>query len=142
MMLGELDFFMILIHPPLAILGYGFTIIAFFSALKLLKSKSKNRRKVKRNDLRISLTIAWILTFLGLVTGMIWAEIAWGSFWSWDPKETATLLLFIPLTLAYLANLKRMSIKLQTALLAVCLLMIAITVSVSFLDIGLHSFGH
>ena len=38
---------------------------------------------------------AWLLTFLGLLTGMIWAQIAWGNYWSWDPKETMTLLLFL-----------------------------------------------
>ena len=25
---------------------------------------------------------------IGIVTGAIWADQAWGSWWSWDPKET------------------------------------------------------
>jgi cytochrome c-type biogenesis protein CcsB len=28
---------------------------------------------------------------LGVICGAIWAESAWGSFWSWDPKETTAL---------------------------------------------------
>lgn len=29
---------------------------------------------------------------LGIITGSIWAEYAWGSYWSWDPKETWALI--------------------------------------------------
>ena len=34
------------------------------------------------------------LTFV-IVTGAIWAERAWGSYWSWDPKETWSLITWI-----------------------------------------------
>lgn len=136
--MGELDSIFILVHPPLAILGYGFSIIALISCIKLIRREQKVREK----DLRISVTIAWVLTFLGLVTGMIWAQIAWGSFWSWDPKETATLFVFITLSLAFLANRKGLKPRHQLILLVVHVLTICAAVSVSFLDIGLHSFGH
>jgi cytochrome c-type biogenesis protein CcsB len=29
---------------------------------------------------------------LGIITGAIWAEYAWGRYWSWDPKETWSLI--------------------------------------------------
>ncbi len=29
---------------------------------------------------------------LTIVTGAFWAQQAWGRFWSWDPKETASLM--------------------------------------------------
>ena len=32
---------------------------------------------------------------LGIITGSIWANFAWGSFWSWDPKETWSLITII-----------------------------------------------
>jgi ABC-type transport system involved in cytochrome c biogenesis permease subunit len=28
---------------------------------------------------------------LTIILGAIWADIAWGRYWSWDPKETAAL---------------------------------------------------
>lgn len=31
------------------------------------------------------------LITLGLITGAVWANRTWGSYWSWDPKETAAL---------------------------------------------------
>ena len=30
------------------------------------------------------------MTF-GMLSGALWAEEAWGTYWSWDPKETASL---------------------------------------------------
>ncbi len=32
---------------------------------------------------------------LGILSGAVWAEQAWGSYWSWDPKETASLILWL-----------------------------------------------
>jgi cytochrome c-type biogenesis protein CcsB len=32
---------------------------------------------------------------LGIVTGSLWADLAWGSYWSWDPKETWSLITWI-----------------------------------------------
>jgi cytochrome c biogenesis factor len=138
---------MILIHPPLAILGYLFTILALKKAVQLFPRKGNDqgrkikKRKVKEKDLKISLTIAWWLTFFGLVTGMIWAQIAWGSFWSWDPKETATLFVFLTLTGAFLMYMKKMDIRWIVLMLALNVLTIIATVMVSFIDIGKHAFG-
>ncbi|MGA1792848.1 MAG: cytochrome c biogenesis protein CcsA [Thermoplasmatota archaeon] len=143
----ELNSLMILIHPPLAILGYLFTFLALKKAVQLYPRKGNDNgdrireKEVKEKDLRISLTIAWWLTFLGLVTGMIWAQLAWGSFWSWDPKETATLFVFLTLTAAFLLNMRKVNIKLVVLALVVNVLTVIATVSVSFVDIGLHSFG-
>jgi cytochrome c-type biogenesis protein CcsB len=32
--------------------------------------------------------LGFIFLTLGIVTGSVWAHYAWGSYWSWDPKET------------------------------------------------------
>ncbi|BAT70999.1 cytochrome c biogenesis protein [Thermosulfidibacter takaii ABI70S6] len=36
--------------------------------------------------------IGFPLLTLGIVTGAAWAHYAWGSYWSWDPKETWSLI--------------------------------------------------
>jgi ABC-type transport system involved in cytochrome c biogenesis permease subunit len=122
---------MLFIHPPLAIAGYVFVFL-FASALILAHNKEK---KVIRY---LGLT-TWLLTFSGLVTGMIWAQIAWGSYWSWDPKETSTLLLFLAVS-ANLASYHENKLKLATGLSVVSCLLSAITISTSFITAGLHSF--
>jgi cytochrome c-type biogenesis protein CcsB len=39
-----------------------------------------------------SVAIGFPLLTIGIITGAIWAEAAWGSYWSWDPKETWSLI--------------------------------------------------
>jgi len=82
MMLGRARY----VHPPLSILGYFFI---FLFAMSVFRRERKSRMR------DLCGYSAWLLTFLGLLTGMIWAQIAWGNYWSWDPKETMTLLLFL-----------------------------------------------
>jgi cytochrome c-type biogenesis protein CcsB len=38
---------------------------------------------------------AFSLLTIGIITGAIWAELAWGSYWSWDPKETWSLITWL-----------------------------------------------
>lgn len=42
-----------------------------------------------------SVVVGFIFLTLLIVTGSIWAEDAWGSWWSWDPKETWALITWI-----------------------------------------------
>jgi len=138
-MTHELESIFILIHPPLAILGYMFTFIAAKKMGQLIAGKKE--KKNRKMDLKISLTIAFWLTFAGLVTGMIWAKIAWGKFWSWDPKETATLAIFVTLALIYLMHLRKVNIKVQGIYMLINLLCIIGTISITFIGLGLHAFG-
>jgi cytochrome c-type biogenesis protein CcsB len=36
--------------------------------------------------------IGFIMLTLGIITGAVWANSAWGTYWSWDPKETWSLI--------------------------------------------------
>lgn len=40
-----------------------------------------------------------LFTIGALFAGAIWAQAAWGSFWSWDPKETGSLVVWLFYTL-------------------------------------------
>jgi cytochrome c-type biogenesis protein CcsB len=35
------------------------------------------------------------LLTLGIITGAAWANTAWGTYWSWDPKETWSLIVWL-----------------------------------------------
>jgi len=39
-----------------------------------------------------SIVIGFPMLSLGIITGAAWANYAWGSYWSWDPKETWSLI--------------------------------------------------
>jgi ABC-type transport system involved in cytochrome c biogenesis permease subunit len=38
---------------------------------------------------------------LAIITGAIWAQVAWGSYWSWDIKETWALMVWLVYTLFF-----------------------------------------
>ena len=42
-----------------------------------------------------SVALGFVFLTIGIMTGSIWAHYAWGSYWSWDPKETWSLVTWI-----------------------------------------------
>ncbi len=40
-------------------------------------------------DIRLLIYISYPLLTIGMLLGAFWGKIAWGHYWSWDPKETA-----------------------------------------------------
>ena len=83
--------------------------------------------------------LAWLFTFFGLATGIIWAQLAWGSYWSWDPKETMTLILFSVFSASLLFYFEN-KIKISKWLSLISCVLVIITVLISFILAGLHSF--
>ncbi|MBU3901985.1 MAG: cytochrome c biogenesis protein [Candidatus Thermoplasmatota archaeon] len=91
----NINHIMLYIHPPLAILGYIFIFANLTATLKYISDEQFKRHA------EITGLCAWFFVLSGIVSGMLWAQVAWGSYWSWDPKETSNLLLFLSTT-AYL----------------------------------------
>ena len=123
---------MLYVHPPLSITGFVFI---FLFALSLIRSRNFNLRSVKFFGV-----VAWLFTFLGLVTGMIWAQVAWGSYWSWDPKETLTLMLFLAVSVGEVAYFEKKRNTTRWLALVSCVLVMVTSLS-SFIIAGLHSFA-
>ena len=48
-----------------------------------------------------TITFGFLMLTVGTVTGAVWANEVWGSYWSWDPKETWALISW-PVYVAYL----------------------------------------
>ncbi len=53
-----------------------------------------NQRYLDELNYRIIL-FGFLLLSLGIITGSVWANSAWGSYWSWDPKETWSLITWL-----------------------------------------------
>lgn len=121
---------MILVHPPLAIAAY---VLTFLFAILLFRQKTGSRA------LNLCAFSSWLLALLGLLTGMLWAQIAWGSYWSWDPKETMTLLFFLAVS-GYLVAYYEQHMKLTKWLAVLSCLLVILTAFSSFIFAGLHSF--
>jgi ABC-type transport system involved in cytochrome c biogenesis permease subunit len=127
-----LNSYMLYIHPPLSIIGYVFI---FLFAIFLFRYGTIEKKVIR--NLGVA---AWVFTFLGLVTGMIWAQIAWGNYWSWDPKETLTLALFAFVSSAEVAYFEK-SPKLSKPLILVACVLTIITATSSLMIAGLHSYA-
>lgn len=95
------------VHVSAAVISYGAFAVSFaVSIAYLLKEKSgddgQSRLAQSLPSLKILDEITYKLIFVGLpfltimlVTGAVWAEYAWGAFWSWDPKETWALITWL-----------------------------------------------
>ncbi len=86
----------LVLHISFAFLGEVFFIVSFAAALAYLFSKTKEKR-ARMDDLTYkTILIGFPFFTLGaLVFGAIWAKFAWGRFWSWDPKESWSLITWL-----------------------------------------------
>lgn len=96
------------VHTTLAVLGDAAFAFAFIVSIMYLiqerQLKAKQWGAIFRRlpSLEVmdtlgykAISFGWPLFTLGMITGSIWAEIAWGTYWNWDPKETWSLITWV-----------------------------------------------
>lgn len=134
------------LHVASAIISYGAFTIGFSAAiLYLIRSKASGARQ---NELETLDSISYHSVMVGfpfmtmvIVFGALWADIAWGSYWSWDPKETASLVTW----LLYAAYLHARILRGWRGRKAAILLLIGFAAVVftffgNFIFTGMHSY--
>ncbi|KAK9660815.1 hypothetical protein RND81_O182100 [Saponaria officinalis] len=89
------------------------------------------------------ISLGFILVTIGILSGAVWANEAWGSYWNWDPKETWA---FITWTVFAIYLHIRTNKNLQSANSAIVafigfLIIWICYFGVNLLGIGLHSYG-
>jgi len=95
----------LVIHTVVAFLGYASFAVAFGAAvIYLMQERFLKKRKISGLFQRLPsldtldeinyrcLTFGFPLLTVAIISGAIWAETAWGTYWSWDPKETWSLI--------------------------------------------------
>ena len=90
-----------------------------------------------------SILVGFVLLTLGLISGAVWANEAWGTWWSWDPKETWAFISWL-FYAAYLhMRISRGWQGRRPAILATSGFFIVLIcyIGVNFLGVGLHSYG-
>ena len=90
-----------------------------------------------------TITVGFLLLSVGLISGAVWANEAWGAWWSWDPKETWAFITWLVYAAYLHTRLVRGWQGRKPALVATAgLVVIAICyIGVNLLGIGLHSYG-
>lgn len=87
-------------HVASAIVAYGALTIGFGAAILFLVQSHRHSSWLP--DVEILDTVSYRSVVIGfpfltllIVLGALWADITWGSYWNWDPKETASLVTWL-----------------------------------------------
>ena len=88
------------VHVAVAIVAYGGFAVAFAAAALFLVQPETGRRGLPRPEILDEISyravvIGFPFLTLVIVLGALWAEQAWGTYWNWDPKETASLVTWL-----------------------------------------------
>nr|YP_009340888.1 cytochrome c biogenesis protein [Palmophyllum crassum]BAW34835.1 cytochrome c biogenesis protein [Palmophyllum crassum] len=138
-------------HVSVILISYACLIIGclfafMFLILKIFYKKSQEITKIpiEINNLSYKfIGFGFPLLTLGIISGAVWANQAWGSYWSWDPKETWALITWIIFAMYFHIRLQSKIAPEFSALIAsfgfiviwICYL------GVNLLGKGLHSYG-
>jgi cytochrome c-type biogenesis protein CcsB len=137
------------IHVPANFVGYGaFSLAAMVAAAYLLAKKGILVTRLPSLDvlddvMYKSIAVGFAFFTIATILGAMWAAEAWGGYWSWDPKETWALIVW----LNYAAWLHLRMVKgLRGPVLAWWALIGLIVTTFAFLGVnmflsGLHSYG-
>lgn len=84
------------VHVFTVFLGYGAVTVAMLSSVGylLITRKSGQNSTIEALETITDKSISFGFLFLtvGIIAGAVWANSAWGTYWSWDPKETWSLI--------------------------------------------------
>ncbi len=89
------------IHVPANFIGYGtFSLAAMVSIAYLLKSKGYlvdrlPALEVLDDVMYKAIAVGFAFFTIATILGALWAADAWGGYWSWDPKETWALIVWL-----------------------------------------------
>ena len=147
----------LLAHVVTCFIGYGaFAVAAGIGILYLLKNLAGQRKLAQNNPLSMlpelpvlddlthkTIIFGFMWLTAGIITGAVWANEAWGTYWSWDPKETWSIITWFVYALALHARFTRGWNGTRIAWLAILgfLSVLFTYFGVNFVLSGLHSYG-
>ena len=144
-------------HVITCFIGYGaFAMAAGLGIMYLLKKKAIDKQLPADSltgslpDLKViddmtykTIVFGFLWLSAGIITGAIWANEAWGTYWSWDPKETWSIITWFIYASTLHARFTRGWSGSRIAWLAILgFVSVFFTYfGVNFLLSGLHSYG-
>ena len=134
----------LVLHVSFTFIGEVFFAAGFVSAILQLATREGEKRRNYDRLAYTSIAIGYpIFTAGALVFGAVWAEKAWGVWWSWDPKETWALVTWLTYTAYLHFRLVRKNTSKVMPILVIAGFLIAMFTffGVNFLLSGLHSYA-
>jgi len=139
-----LQSYWLVLHVTLSFIGESLFIVSFVSSLLYLAARDPERQQALDRLSYTAVGIGYpVFTAGALVFGAVWAQTAWGAWWSWDPKETWALITWLVYT-AFLHTrlVKKLRGRLSAVLSIVGFVFTLFTFfGVNYLLAGLHSYG-
>ena len=89
------------IHVPANFVGYGaFALSAMLGVAELLAMRGILTNKLPKPEvidevMYKAIAVGFLFFTIATVLGALWAAEAWGGYWSWDPKETWALIVWL-----------------------------------------------
>ncbi|KAK7366163.1 hypothetical protein VNO78_38348 [Psophocarpus tetragonolobus] len=89
-----------------------------------------------------TISLGFIFLTIGIISGAVWANEAWGSYWNWDPKETWAFITWTIFAI-YLHTRKNKLEDINSSIIASMgfLIIWVCYLGINLLGIGLHSYG-
>jgi len=78
-------------HPPVAMVTFVIFLVTTFFGVRYLRLKSPDDDIKSWKAAELGLLFATLAT----VTGAFWSRVNWGSYWSWDPKQTGIFVVLL-----------------------------------------------
>ena len=141
-------------HVITCFLGYAaFTVACGLGFMYLFKHKWEDKGpgiftalpglRILDDLMHQTIVFGFLWLSLGIITGAIWANEAWGTYWQWDPKETWSLITWFIYAVALHARFVRGWTGRKIAFLSIIgfISVIFTYIGVNFLLSGLHSYG-
>ncbi|MFH0847264.1 MAG: c-type cytochrome biogenesis protein CcsB [Chloroflexota bacterium] len=138
--------FLLSVHVAAAIVAYGTLTIGFAAAVLFLIQSRKSlpglpEPKVLDNMSHAAVVIGFPFLTLTIVLGALWADIAWGRYWGWEPKETASLVTWLVYAAYLHARVMRHWRGTRSAVLVILgFVAIVLTFFGNYIFSGLHSY--
>lgn len=79
------------VHVPVAWISYLAFTISLASSILFLRTRQQRYDTMAE----VSAVLGLVYGAVTLISGAVWANAVWGLYWNWDPRETATLVLWI-----------------------------------------------
>ena len=159
----------LMMHVSMMMVSYATLIIGsllsiLYLAFTLFKKKKVNVEKTTTNILTVQqssissqspilqtidiwsyriIGLGFPFLTIGIISGAVWANEAWGSYWSWDPKETWALITWLIFAVYLHSRLLKGWQGTKAASLGSCGFFVIwiCYLGVNFLGKGLHSYG-
>jgi len=154
-LMPALQSYWLVIHVMSCFLGYACFSCAFCLGIMylfqeyLVKSKRIGKFSERLPSLEAmdrvnydTVLLGFVLLTAGIITGSIWAQQAWGSWWSWDPKETWSFITWLVYAAYLHARFNAGWRGRRTAILSIIgfFSVLFTYLGVSFLLPGMHSY--